>query len=133
LGKGKFPNSWRQSTIIPLVKPNKEKFDPGSYRPISLTSSLCKVMERMINARLVWFLEQNKIITPFQCGFHKGRSTTDQLVRFETFVIEAFIQSQHCVVVLLDLEKAYDTTWRYGIMKDLSTTHNNNNYNIILK
>ena len=54
-----------------------------------------------------------------QSGFCKGRSTTDQLVRLETFVREAFIQKQHAVVIFFDLEKAYETTWKYGILKDL--------------
>jgi len=73
----------------------------------------------MINDRRVWYLESNKLLTSVQCGFHKRRSTTDHLVRLETFVREAFVQRQHCVAVFFDLEKAYDTTWKYGIMKDL--------------
>jgi len=79
-------------------------------------------MERMVNNRLVWYLERNKLITPMQSGFCKGRSTTDQLVRWETFVREAFIQKQHAAVIVFDLEKAYDTTWKYGILKDLYDT-----------
>ena len=62
---------------------------------------------------------KNKLITHVQSGFHKNRSTTDQLVQLESFVREAFIQKQHVVAVFFDLEKAYDTTWKYGIMKDL--------------
>ena len=49
----------------------------------------------------------------------KRRSTTDHLVCLETFVWEAFVQRQHAIAVFFDLEKAYDTTWKYGIMKDL--------------
>jgi len=65
-------------------------------------------MERMVNNRLVWFLERNKLITPLQCGFRKQRSTTDHLVRLEYFIRprEAFIQRQHAVAVFFDLEKA---------------------------
>ena len=85
----------------------------------ALTSCVCKVMERMINNRLVCYLERNKIITPTQSGFRKGHSTTDQLVRLETFSREGFIQKQHVTAIFFDLEKAYDTTWKYGIMKDL--------------
>jgi len=62
---------------------------------------------------------KNKIITKMQSGFRKHRSTTDQLIRLETFVREAFIQKQHGVTVFFDLKKAYDTTWKYGIMQDL--------------
>jgi len=46
-------------------------------------------------------------------------STTDQLVLLETFVREAFIHKQHAVAIFFDLEKAYDTAWKYDIMKDL--------------
>jgi len=76
-------------------------------------------MERMGNNRLVWYLERNKIITPAQSGFRKGRSTTDQLVRLESFVREAFIQTQHVTAIFFDFEKAYDTTRKLGILKDL--------------
>ena len=89
---GKFPTSWCTSTVIPVPKPGKDTSDPSNYRPIALTSCICKVMERMINSRLVWYLERNKIISPMQCGFRKERSTTDYLVRLESFVREAFVQ-----------------------------------------
>ena len=59
------------------------------------------------------------MLTNVQCGFRSRRSTVDYLVRFETFCREAFIHNQHLVSVFFDLEKAYDTTWKYGIMKDL--------------
>ena len=116
---GNFPSSWRQSYVVPIPKPGKDASDPTNYRPIALTSCVCKVMERMVNSRLVWYLERNKIITPTQSGFRKGRSTTDQLVRLESFVREAFIQKQHATAIFFDLEKAYDTTWKFGILKDL--------------
>ena len=66
----------------------------------------------------MWYLEKNKLLSSVQCGFCKNRSTTDHLVRLETFVREAFIQWQDAVAVFFDLEKAYDTTWKYGIMRD---------------
>jgi len=87
---GNFPPSWHTSTVIPIPKPAKDASDPNNYHPIALTSCLCKVMERMNNNRLVWFLERNKLITPLQCGFRKQRSTTDHLVRLESFIREAF-------------------------------------------
>ena len=73
-------------------------------------------MERVINRRRVWYLESHNLLTNVQCGF---RSRVDHLVKFERFCREAFIHNQHLVLVFFDLEKAYDTTWKYGIMKDL--------------
>ena len=116
---GKLPTSWCTSTAIPVPKPGKDTSDPSNYRPVALTSCICKVMERMINSRLVWYLERNKLISPMQCGFRKQRSTTDHLVRLESFVREAFVQRQHAVGVFFDLEKAYESTWKFGIMRDL--------------
>ena len=116
---GVFPESWRLATIIPIPKPGKDHAEPTNYRPIALTSCLCKTLERMINKRLVWYLESNNLITKLQLGFRAERSTNDNLVRLETFIRDAFIKREHVVAVFFDLEKAYDTTWRYGILKDL--------------
>ena len=73
----------------------------------------------MINVRLVWYLESNNLISPVQSGFRSERSTNDNLVRLETFIRDAFVAKEHAVAVFFDLEKAYDTTWRHGIMRDL--------------
>ena len=114
-----FPPSWRLALVLPIPKPDKDRFLPTSYRPIALTSCICKTMERMVNERLIHHLEKKKILTKFQCGFRNDKSTTDQLVRFETYIRDAFIDQQHVVAVFFDLHKAYDTTWKYGILRDL--------------
>lgn len=116
---GNFPPSWHEATVIPIPKPGKDPTNPTNYRPISLTSCLCKTFERLVNERLVWYLEKNHIISECQSGFRKQRSTVDQLVRFESFIREAIVRKEHVVSVFFDLEKAYDTTWKHGILMDL--------------
>jgi len=116
---GKFPSDWQEAIIIPIPKPGKDHSNPSNYRPIALTSCLCKTMERMVNARLTWVLEHDKLLANSQCGFRKNRSTVDHLVRFETFIREGFARKEHTVAVFFDLEKAYDTTWKHGILRDL--------------
>ena len=73
----------------------------------------------MINQRLIWFLESNKLLSNLQAGFRIKRSTMDQVVHIETLIRETCIKKEHLVAVFFDLEKAYDTTWPYGILKDL--------------
>ena len=116
---GILPDSWKEAIVIPVPKPGRDSTNPANYRPIALTSCICKTMERMVNDRLVWFLEKNKLIATVQSGFRKQRGTLDHLVRFETFIREAFIEKEHAVSVFFDLENAYDATWKYGIMNDL--------------
>jgi potassium voltage-gated channel Eag-related subfamily H protein 8 len=101
---GDFPQSWSVATIIPIQKPGKDPADPGNYRPIALTSCVCKTFERVVNDRLVWFLEKNKLVTEYQSGFRKQRNTNDQLIRLESFIREGFVRREHVVSVFFDLE-----------------------------
>ncbi len=66
---GVVPQDWKEAVVIPLPKPNKPTDDPKSYRPISLTSCLGKVMERIITRRLNWYLESHNLLQKNQAGF----------------------------------------------------------------
>ncbi|GFU17305.1 probable RNA-directed DNA polymerase from transposon X-element [Trichonephila clavipes] len=114
-----FPSSWREATVIPILKPGKVATDPLSYRPIALTSCFCKTFERMVNTRLVYVLEKEKCISPLQSRFRKGRSTLDNLVFLESQIRDAFVRRNHLVSLFFDIEKAYDRTWRYGILRNM--------------
>ena len=85
---GNVPKSWKEATIIPIPKPGKDNANPNNYRPIALTCCICKTLERMINERLVWYLETNNIITEFRSGFRHQRSTNDHLVKLETLFVK---------------------------------------------
>ena len=116
---GILPDSSKEAIAIPIPKPSKTSTNPANDCPIALSTCICKTMERMVNDRLVWFLEKNKLIATVQSGCRKQKGTLDHLVRFETFIREAFIKKEHVVSVFFDLKSAYDTTWKYGIMNDL--------------
>ena len=114
-----FPEEWKEAIVIPIPKPQKDHTNPLNYRPIALTSCLCKVLEKIINNRLMEYLEGKKILSSVQCGFRKGRATIDHLVRLETYIRQNMAEGRATVAVFFDLQKAYDTTWRYGIMRDV--------------
>ena len=96
-GTGDLPSIWKLANVIPIPKPCKDHSEQSNYRPIALTSSACKTMERMINARFVWFLESNELLSNIQCGFRRGRSTLDHLLRFETFIWNSFAKKEHVI------------------------------------
>ena len=114
-----FPSTWRIATIIPLPKLGKDHSWPLNYRPISLTSCLCKILEKMVNGRLAWYLEKGNHLNKIQSGFRQNRSTTDSIVQFTCDVEGAIAAKDHTIAVFFDLRKAYDTAWRYGILRKL--------------
>jgi hypothetical protein len=96
---GIVPLSWHQGTIIPLLKPQKPATELSSYRPITLTSTLCKLMERVLAERLV----KQVPLSDTQAGFRKGWSTTDVLVR-----LRSRLQEKNTAAVLVDFSRAFD-------------------------
>merc|ERR1711895_340646 len=58
--KQHFPKKWRDTLVIPILKPDKDPQDPLSYRPISLISCIYKLLDKIVNNRLVWFLEKKQ-------------------------------------------------------------------------
>jgi hypothetical protein len=70
-GNCSIPADWKKAAVIPIPKPRKPAKEINSYRPISLTSVLAKIMERMVMARLNWYLE-TQLLTPEQVGLKCG-------------------------------------------------------------
>ncbi|GBO20397.1 putative RNA-directed DNA polymerase from transposon X-element [Araneus ventricosus] len=128
-----YPSQWHEAIVIPILKPGKDPSNPLNYRPIALTSCLCKTLERMVNARLVFELEKQGCISPLQSGFRRGRSTFDNFVLLETQIRNAFVKRNHLVSVFFDIEKAYDRAWRYGILSTVFNFGFRGNLPIFLK
>ena len=103
-----FPDAWRHSYIIPILKPGKDRNQLQSYRPIQLTSCMCKLLERMIGKRLAWCLESQGLLSKYQCAFRSGRSTDDHLVRLDSHIREGFLHHSNTLAVFLDIKSAYN-------------------------
>ncbi|XP_072384622.1 uncharacterized protein [Diabrotica undecimpunctata] len=114
-----FPSLWRQSLIIPIKKNDSSSNFASAYRPISLTCTMCKLLEKMINKRLLWFLEENNLIDAAQSGFRPNRSTMDNLVLLHTEITQAISNKNEVITVALDLESAFDTINRAVIIRKL--------------
>ena len=112
------PGIWLLAIIIPLLKAKKPASELASYRPISLTSCIVKVLERMVANRLYYLAETNGWFHPSQAGFRKGRSCEDQITRIVQKISDGFHSKpfQRSVMVLLDFSKAYDTVWKQRLL-----------------
>lgn len=103
-----FPHQWRSSIVLPFPKSGKPPRDPASYRPIALTSALCKTMEKIVSSRLTSFLENNKTLDPHQSGFRSRHSSLDALVRLDHWIHLSLIRGEH-VCNFLDISQAFDS------------------------
>lgn len=111
-----FPNVWKRACVIPICKPGKKASDPSSYRPISLLSSLSKILERAILTRIKEHLHQNDIIPSDQCGFVDRKSTVHQLHRIKRHVKGKLNDHQSTGMLLIDIEKAFDRVYHAGLL-----------------
>ena len=76
----KIPQEWKQAEVRPIYKKKGKKSDPNNYRPVSLTSVVCKVIEKIIKKKLCLHLTSNNLLSPHQFGFVPGRSSNSQLL-----------------------------------------------------
>lgn len=108
-----FPKEWKEYQVI-IDKINKDK-----VRPISLSSYMGKVMERLINERLVWWSEKNRKMHPTQNGFHRGRSCIENLIKIVSDIKVALHSDEYAMTAFLDVRSAYDNVQFYILIAKL--------------
>ena len=81
LSQGEVPRDWRVASITALFKKGN-LFEPGNYRPVSLTSIICKMMESIIKDKIVEHLQNFNSLNDSQPGFKKGKSCLTNLLKY---------------------------------------------------
>ncbi len=107
LREGEVPSDWRKANVAPIYKKGP-KGDPGNYRPVSLTSVPCKILESLIKDKLMEHLIQNKLIKDTQHGFIPGKSCATNLTLFMDTVTKATDEGKAVDIIYLDFAKAFD-------------------------
>jgi hypothetical protein len=119
LAEGVLPSEWKLAEVTALYKHKGARNDPNNYRPISLTSSICKIMERLVNDALLKHLTANNLITANQFGFLPKHSTTDQLAYLLHELHESLNGKKITIACFLDLAAAFDTVPHAAIIHKL--------------
>ena len=104
---GHIPKELKKQTIIPIYKKDSKAI-AANYRPVSLTSHIIKLFERVLRKHIVKYLEDHQIIHSSQHGFRPCRSCLTQLLNHLESVINILETSQNADVIYLDLSKAFD-------------------------
>ncbi|CAM4571088.1 unnamed protein product [Caretta caretta] len=107
VNSGTVPYDWRIAIIVPIFKKGK-KSDPGNYRPVSLTSVVCKVLEKKLKEKVVKDIEVNGKWDKIQHGFTKGRLCQTNLVSFFEKVTDVLDKGNTVDQIYLDFSKAFD-------------------------
>ena len=107
LSKGKVPNEWKHATVSPIFKKGDKK-SPSNYRPVSLTSIICKELESHIFVAIVNHMNENNFFSPFQYAFIKNRSTVLQLLKVIQMWCNVLDQGGCIDNVNMDFMKAFD-------------------------
>eukprot|EP00745_Piridium_sociabile_P022913 TRINITY_DN35723_c0_g2_i2.p1 TRINITY_DN35723_c0_g2~~TRINITY_DN35723_c0_g2_i2.p1 ORF type:complete len:257 (-),score=48.22 TRINITY_DN35723_c0_g2_i2:83-853(-) len=107
LDSGLVPHDWRQAWVVPIFKKG-ERHLAANYRPVSLTSITCKVLEHIIHSSVMRHFDNHQILTDAQHGFRKKRSCETQLILTVHEMAQQLAQGAQVDVVLLDFSKAFD-------------------------
>ena len=106
---GIVPAIWREANVKAILKNKGNCWQAGNYRPVSLTSVVCKVMESFVRDSMMQHLEQNDLLSNQQYGFISGRSTGLQLLNVMEEWTSVLAEGGQIDVFYMDFHKAFDT------------------------
>ena len=114
-----FPTRWKEAHTCMLPKPGKDGSFSENYRPISLCSVLGKLLEKMYLRAFNKFTLDNNLQRERQCGFKRGRSAQESLLKLAEDCATAFKTKKEVLGVFVDLEKAFDRLYHRGLIYKL--------------
>ena len=119
LSLGYIPNAWKIANVIMIPKPMKDSKNKKSHRPISLLNSLSKVLERIVQPRIMNWVYQSRILSSYQSGFRAQHQTADHITRLIQEGLETINQNKFMGALFVDLASAFDKVWHNGLLYKL--------------
>ena len=116
--EGNYPNCLKLGRVITIYKSGSNN-DPSNYRPITTLPFMSKLFESFLCNRLSKFFDKFNILTPFQFGFRKGRSTSDAITELTNSIYNSYNKKLTQLSVLVDFKKAFDTISHEILIKKL--------------
>jgi hypothetical protein len=120
LRNGFFPEVYKTTYVTPIYKAGDRKA-VTNYRPISLTSNISKIFEKIVKLQLNEYLSGNNILNSGQFGFREGMGTEDALAKLTSAVYGALDSGRKCLGIFVDLRKAFDSLSHAKLMSRLQS------------
>ena len=105
--QGYFPENLKLGCITPIYK-NGNKTKVNNYRPVCSLSPISKIIEKVINNRMVDFLDDHEILSKTQFGFRKNMGTETALMHYIDHLQNELNNKKHAISIFMDLSKAFD-------------------------
>ena len=118
LDTGEIPEEYKEQSIIPIFKKGNKSV-PANYRPVSLTSHIIKIFERIVRSKMADFIDNTSILTNEQYGFRCGRSCMSQLLKHLESIFNILESEANADVLYLDFSKAFDKVDHNMLMNKL--------------
>lgn len=119
LEEGTVPVDFRLANVTPIFKSGDRSL-PNNYRPISLTSIICKILESIIKERIIEHLDTHNLIRDTQHGFRRQRSCVTNLLEFYNKMIEQYDENKAVDIIYLDFKKAFDKVPHRRLLNKIS-------------
>ena len=118
LSEGVVPEAWKLAEVTAIFKKG-DKTEPGNYRPVSLTSITCKILESLVCDALREYLEANNMLSKCQHGFRKHRSCVTKLLEVLNDLTKLHENNESIDIIYLDFAKAFDTVPHLRLLEKL--------------
>ena len=119
LDTGNLPEDWRKANITPIHKKG-DRTKPENYRPISLTSVCCKLLEHVVHSHIMNHLESYNVLSKYQHGFRKGHSCESQLIQTMHDLTLSLDKRTQTDMIVTDFSKAFDTVPHHRLILKLN-------------
>lgn len=114
-----IPTDWKIDILVPVLKPQKPKYNANSYRPITLTSCVGKLFEQLLKQRLEFFVEKYNLISDNQYGFRKGKSAHESFCQLHLDICNSVVNRDCLVAVFFDISGAFNSVDIDVLFKEL--------------
>ena len=118
--ESKLPKQWKDAEITPIYKKDARNL-PKNYRPVSLTSIICKIIEKLIVVDIINHIKANKLNCQEQHGFTANKSTTTNLLEALNVITEAQMHGIPVDILFLDYQKAFDTVPHHRLIRQVES------------